>query len=363
MGLDSGLDDVLYHRLLNLQDLDVITPDADSSALNSLITGLAEVQLIAKRGISEGLLSTRTLNLARSISSLGKVLANHFLSVERINSEVGGKREAELQDAMGRMSLDDRTPSSSTSSTTTSRATPSRTSQAIIKAARSSTTRPLTKDRVSSHSSSSSTAVSEPDEEVLPLHVTKSYDWLLKHLHNPYPSLTVKSRIAEETGASTKTVNDWFVQIRRRIGWTAIVKRHFRKCRAEAVDCATNLLCGQPDEKQIPQHISDAFIAMKTCAERLFEGKIGTSEAVELLDTIAEMQQDKERHMWNKEKSLPDNAIRQKNNQVSEIADSPADLRSAVDSRRPTFKRKRYDNELSTTLDGDFSTRELKRHR
>ncbi|KAJ3965767.1 hypothetical protein EV361DRAFT_833576, partial [Lentinula raphanica] len=58
----------------------------------------------------------------------------------------------------------------------------------------------------------------------LPQHITPCHTWLLSNLHNPYPSLPTRDSIASSTNTDRRIIDSWFVDVRRRIGWTALVE-------------------------------------------------------------------------------------------------------------------------------------------
>ncbi|KAJ3753107.1 hypothetical protein EV360DRAFT_54014, partial [Lentinula raphanica] len=58
----------------------------------------------------------------------------------------------------------------------------------------------------------------------LPPHITPCHTWLLANLHNPYPSLPTRDSIASSTNTDRRIIDSWFVDVRRRIGWTALVE-------------------------------------------------------------------------------------------------------------------------------------------
>ncbi len=68
----------------------------------------------------------------------------------------------------------------------------------------------------------------------------KSYAWLLAHLSNPYPAAPTKARLAAHAGLTPKAMADWFANARRRIGWSALCKRHFANDRCAMIDAAAS---------------------------------------------------------------------------------------------------------------------------
>ncbi|KAJ3850543.1 HD1 homeodomain mating-type protein Le.a1-3 [Lentinula lateritia] len=58
----------------------------------------------------------------------------------------------------------------------------------------------------------------------LPSYIPPSYTWLLSNLHNPYPSTSVRDSIASTTNTPRRLIDAWFVDVRRRIGWTNLIE-------------------------------------------------------------------------------------------------------------------------------------------
>ena len=81
----------------------------------------------------------------------------------------------------------------------------------------------------------------------MPPYIRPAYTWLLSNLHNPYPSKETKTTIAEESGSSPKDVDNWFINVRRRIGWNKLRSKHFENKRSLIVDAATRFF------KELPQ--------------------------------------------------------------------------------------------------------------
>ncbi|KAJ3993248.1 hypothetical protein F5050DRAFT_1847670 [Lentinula boryana] len=57
----------------------------------------------------------------------------------------------------------------------------------------------------------------------LPSYIPPSYAWLLSNLHNPYPTPQTRDEIASSTNTERRLIDAWFVDVRRRIGWTRLI--------------------------------------------------------------------------------------------------------------------------------------------
>ncbi|KAL5533897.1 hypothetical protein ACEPAG_357 [Sanghuangporus baumii] len=287
MMANSFLEDNLHQHLLNIEGLQLSAMDANPEAIGELVKSLSEAQSMTKRCISQGSLTRRTLAFARSIACVGKALANHLLGIEQINSDVGTKRRAEMEAAMERLSLEN----SSTISSSTDSAS-SEVAHSIMKSEASPTTLANPSNagdaalNPKADSFESSTSAPEICTKKRPTHISQSYEWLLAHLHNPYPTVSVKKRIASEAGVSVKTIEDWFTNTRRRIGWTSIVQKHFRNSRSEAIDCALSVLNGERARQPFKPEQYEALLAMKASALSLFEKLDEGNEAIESIEAV-----------------------------------------------------------------------------
>lgn len=77
---------------------------------------------------------------------------------------------------------------------------------------------------------------------LIPTFLALPYDWILRNVHNPYPTASLKSAMAQEAGVSLHTVDSWFRSVRKHIGWLSFVKRRFNGSRALAIAAAKRIL-------------------------------------------------------------------------------------------------------------------------
>ncbi|KAJ4472633.1 hypothetical protein C8R41DRAFT_870380 [Lentinula lateritia] len=71
---------------------------------------------------------------------------------------------------------------------------------------------------------SPSPSSSQAQTSNLPTYIPPSYTWLLSNLHNPYPSTSIRDSIASTTNTPRRLIDAWFVDVRRRIGWTNLIE-------------------------------------------------------------------------------------------------------------------------------------------
>jgi Homeobox KN domain/C-terminal domain of homeodomain 1 len=118
----------------------------------------------------------------------------------------------------------------------------------------------------------------------------------LNNLHNPYPSKESRASIAQETDTSFKDVDNWFINVRKRIGWNKLRMKRYSNKRSKIVDAATRFF------KEIPQashhgpystHISDIdltvnhdseFKVIENCVKELYSDKLFESLLTTKLD-------------------------------------------------------------------------------
>lgn len=107
-------------------------------------------------------------------------------------------------------------------------------------------------------------------DTVSPAYIGPAYLWLLRHIHNPYPPHDVKQSLALTCGCSLNSINSWFTNVRKRIGWTSLCRKRFRGCRADAVDAAFRALVQDDPNRPIGDELIRAFLAVKVAAEELY---------------------------------------------------------------------------------------------
>ena len=119
-----------------------------------------------------------------------------------------------------------------------------------------------------------------------PLFLTAAHQWLLDNLHNPYPTTEVKARIAAASSCQVSSINSWFINARRRIGWTTLRRKHFSNCMAEMIDAAYRALVEEDPQRMLSPELSHSFVAMKVAAEALYPPTFTRSAFAGDLDAI-----------------------------------------------------------------------------
>jgi len=115
----------------------------------------------------------------------------------------------------------------------------------------------------------------------LPPFIDVAYKWLLKNLGKPYPSKETKVAIARQTQRSVKEIDNWFINIRRRIGWNALRMRHFSNKRSLIVESATLFFAhaSSPSSRdpgdesaRLEFKVAHEFATIAALAENLYNG-------------------------------------------------------------------------------------------
>ncbi|KAJ6503348.1 hypothetical protein C8R47DRAFT_1316586 [Mycena vitilis] len=108
----------------------------------------------------------------------------------------------------------------------------------------------------------------------LPPYIEPAYKWLLKHLHNPYPKKEIKEKIADETGSSMERISDWFVDVRRRMGWTKLLREEFGRKRVNLIDAATRYYVRPSRKYPLPVDVHGKFVEMEAYAKEMYAAKL-----------------------------------------------------------------------------------------
>ncbi|KAJ7225326.1 hypothetical protein GGX14DRAFT_556129 [Mycena pura] len=99
--------------------------------------------------------------------------------------------------------------------------------------------------------------------------IEPAYKWLLNHLRNPYPKKENKEKIADLSGCSVERVSEWFIDVRRRIGWTRLLREEFGGKRADMVEVAARYFHPGSTEP-LPLDIQARFLEVETLARDIY---------------------------------------------------------------------------------------------
>ena len=263
----SIMDSSLRERLLTAEvDFFLALSREDKSIQSFEATWDALTQDLS-RALRSHALSEETIELAHTIASRISVLSDVFLDIRIRMDDITSKLKNDVDGIFSTLSLAD-TPRN-------------------VPLQQRSITHPLQTPSAIDHS------ISQPmfdraKTSTIPVYIAAAYRWLLENLHDPYPSVAKKESIADGAGTDVRHVNSWFINIRRRIGWTALSKKYFAGSRAETVDAAYRVLVAEDPERPLEPDIRLDFMKMMVDAEGLYAEKFGSRLLAVKLDVAVE---------------------------------------------------------------------------
>jgi hypothetical protein len=154
---------------------------------------------------------------------------------------------------------------------------------------------PRLPDLPSPSSTSSCTRISENNSvaggnfkpsSTCPPYIALAYKWLLKNIHNPYPTEETKEAISVEAGASRETVDDWFVRARKKMGWNALCKKHHAKSRKETLDAAYRFFIMPDPKRPLGGDLEYDLAAVLNAAKDMYSEKLLKSALAVKLDVV-----------------------------------------------------------------------------
>jgi hypothetical protein len=104
----------------------------------------------------------------------------------------------------------------------------------------------------------------------LPPFIPSAFDWIVRHLDNPYPSNILKASIASNAGVPLRAVTDWFQSIRRHIGWASFCKKRFLGYRSLIIAAAKTFFAHKDEDTALPLDVVSAFLTMKEKLDSLY---------------------------------------------------------------------------------------------
>lgn len=118
-----------------------------------------------------------------------------------------------------------------------------------------------------------------------PPYIELAYKWLLNNLHNPYPTKGVKDSLSSKAGCNRSSIDAWFIDVRKRIGWNCLRKQQFSNKRVEIVDAATRFFIQQDSSRILDPNLGPEFVAIENAAKDLYAGRYGQSTLAAQLDS------------------------------------------------------------------------------
>ena len=114
----------------------------------------------------------------------------------------------------------------------------------------------------------------------LPLYVKPAYRWLMENLHNPYPPKHVKAKLSKESGCNVKDIDNWFINVRRRIGWNGVRRIHFANKRQEILSAAARFFGKTDGSQYLESHLEMEFASIQNLAETLYNDKFTSVQSL-----------------------------------------------------------------------------------
>lgn len=259
---ERSMEHSIRQRLLRAEgDLLDAIPDG-MTALDRFRESWMTLQADVDAAVAQSQLCDETIELAHRTASAISLLSDSFLDLEEHYQSIDSSRKSELEVIFSRFSLTDSHPTYHDAPPSSSRFDYS--------------------GGTAPDAHSASIDVAKP----CPPYIGAAYKWLVKNLHNPYPSTELKESIARSSGSSLKTINAWFTSVRRRIGWTKILRQHFTNCRHDMLTAAYHYLVeDQPNQPSI-RLIEYEFLQMRINAEALYAPQFKKSPLAGKLDTV-----------------------------------------------------------------------------
>ncbi|KAJ6604844.1 hypothetical protein DFH09DRAFT_323649 [Mycena vulgaris] len=218
----------------------------DPSVVLSFDRDWSQLQMDVEAAVRSKALSSETVALAHHTASSVSILADSYITLHSELDTVSSSFNRDFERIFGDMHLSaDASPVDSASGSV---------------------------DSGDFSPSAASPSFTHPPS-ALPSYIEPALKWLLKHLSNPYPSKEVKQRFADETGSSIERISDWFVDVRRRMGWTQLLREEFGRKRNDMIDAARTYYRGTT----LPNHLHGKFVIMEDFAKAMYAAKFRPS--------------------------------------------------------------------------------------
>ncbi|KAJ7103342.1 hypothetical protein B0H15DRAFT_795494 [Mycena belliarum] len=225
----------LYQRLLTVEaEFIQVVETNDLDAATAFEKRWSQLSVDLAAAFNNGDVDAETATLANSISSTVTIVSDLFISLRTHSDTVAGHLDSMFD------GLNLNIPESSSPPTTSAKALPI-------------------------------------DSSSLPSYIEPAYTWLLKHLHNPYPNKDTKQRLADQSGASIERISDWFIDVRRRMGWTQLLRDEFYRKRNAQVDAA-RIFFKVDRGAPLPASIEGRFVAIENYAKEMYAAKLRQSD-------------------------------------------------------------------------------------
>lgn len=136
-----------------------------------------------------------------------------------------------------------------------------------------------------------STSIPDSDPNPLPEFVEHAYKFFVANIFNPYPTREEKQTIVEKSNHSDITFNsisNWFINVRRRCGWTEILRQRFDGNKELMVDVAKQVFLHPNPSRPVDPEVVAEFMEFKENVESMYEN-LRVSPWIEDLEGLDEL--------------------------------------------------------------------------
>lgn len=98
-----------------------------------------------------------------------------------------------------------------------------------------------------------------PSSPTTAAYIPLAYTWLLSNLHNPYPPSSLRDEWAYTTHSERRLIDAWFIDVRKRIGWTDLLFTHSKATKAAKKEEGEGGELGKDDDVAPRRDHKDAF--------------------------------------------------------------------------------------------------------
>ncbi|KAF6741300.1 C-terminal domain of homeodomain 1-domain-containing protein [Ephemerocybe angulata] len=129
------------------------------------------------------------------------------------------------------------------------------------------------------------TAITEEKQRPhAPQYIESCAEWLLHNIHNPYPTPSLRASLASRNKSPKQDVDAWFIDARKRIGWSSLRKNRFGNRKADIVKAATQFFVHDDPAHPLDALLESEFAAIQCCARDLYMRKFFVSPLASELD-------------------------------------------------------------------------------
>ena len=236
------MDASILHRLLSIDEA-FFSAISTRDGLQTFHKTWSKLTRDIGEAVGTQALSANTMNVAHSIAERIAIVADSFLDFTQECEGINSRLEQDLGEIFSKISFGE-----------------------------APTSPPAPQQAVALPSSS------------LPPYIQPAYAWLLSNLHNPYPSKKVRNDIALQTGNSYHSIDSWFIDTRRKIGWSKLRKTRFSNKRVDAVDAATRFFLECDPKRPLDPNLELEFAGIESSTKDLYSDKLLESVLVTKLD-------------------------------------------------------------------------------